>query len=593
MPGKRMLWLLCLFAGAAQALCPRWTPARATEEITHLQRQLRNWDRAYYRDGQTLIDDALYDSLQQRLRQWQHCFQPTATADSSAWGDNGTVDHPVAHTGVRKLPDKLAVAYWMQGKGPLFVQPKVDGVAVTLVYQQGKLTALISRGDGLKGQNWLDKAAYIPTLPQNIPDKRHMLVLQGELFLAMNAHRQAIDGGKNARAQVAGALMRQQPSARLSQLGLFIWAWPDGPQTMAQRQTALKQLGFGVADAWTQPVSDEEEVARWREHWFHAPLPFVTDGVVIHQERRSAGKQWMPGSSEEVAAWKYAPPVISSEVQSVDFPIGRTGKIAVVLNVAPVQLDDKTVRRVSLGSLARWRALDIVPGDQVAISLAGQGIPHFEDVVWRVVQRNRPEPPVAQNYHSLSCFYNSAGCRKQLLSRLSWLSQREALDLPGMQRSTWQRLLQHPNFLHLFSWLDMQSEQLSAVPGISPSKARQIMHYFNRVQHQPFRRWVKALGVPLPAAALNALSDNSWSQLLDRSLQSWQQLPGVGATLAQRIDVWLKDQQVREMIGFIQQWQAARKEEASTPLPYAETTESQVLPPPLESRAINAPDADS
>ncbi|GLR08892.1 NAD-dependent DNA ligase LigB [Mixta theicola] len=587
MSGKTALWLLCLFAGAAQALCPRWTPVRATEEIAHLQRQLRSWDKAYYRDGQTLIDDALYDSLQQRLRQWQHCFQPTAAPDRPAWADNGTASHPVAHTGVKKLPDKLAVAYWMQGKGPLWIQPKVDGVAVTLVYRQGELVALISRGDGLKGQNWLDKAAYIPALPQQIPDKRPVLVLQGELFLTVTDHRQATDGGSNARAQVAGALMRRQPSPLLSQLGIFIWAWPDGPQTMALRQTALKQLGFGLASAWTQPVINEEEVALWRARWFRSPLPFVTDGVVIHQARRSAGKQWLPGSNEEVAAWKYNPPVISSEVQSIDFPIGRTGKIAVVLNVAPVQLDDKTVRRVSLGSLARWQALDIVPGDQVAIGLAGQGIPHLEKVIWRVIQRNRPKPPDPQNYHSLSCFYNSADCRKQFLSRLSWLSQREVLDLPGIQRSTWQRLLQHPDFLHLFSWLNMDSEQLSALPGITPLRARQIVHYFNRVRHQPFRRWVKALGVPLPAAALNALPDNNWAQLLARSLQSWQQLPGVGATLAQRIDAWLKDQQVRELVDFIQQWQAAQKEEPSASSPYPDSLASP------ENKAITAPDADS
>lgn len=585
MSGKTALWLLCLFAGTAQALCPRWTPVRAAEEIAHLQQQLRSWDRAYYGDGETLIEDALYDNLQHRLRQWQHCFQPAAAPDRSVWADNGTVDHPVAHTGVKKLPDKLAVAYWMQGKGPLWVQPKVDGVAVTLVYHQGKLVSLISRGDGLKGQNWLEKAAYIPALPQAIPDKRPVLILQGELFLTMTDHRQVTDGGQNARAQVAGALRRQQPSPLLSQLGIFIWAWPDGPQTMTQRQAALKQLGFDVASAWTQPVSDEEEVALWRTRWFRSALPFVTDGVVVHQDRRSAAKQWIPGSNDESAAWKYTPPVVSSEVQSIDFPIGRTGKISVVLNVAPVQLDDKTVRRVSLGSLARWRALDIVPGDQVAIGLAGQGIPHLKKVIWRVIERTRPEPPVVENYHSLSCFYNRADCRKQFLSRLSWLSQRDVLDLPGIQRSTWQRLLQLPDFVHLFSWLEMESEQLATLPGITPLRAKQIVHYFNQVQHQPFRRWVKALGVPLPASALNALPDSTWPQLLARSLQSWLQLPGVGATLAQRIDTWLKDKQVREMIDFIQRWQAAQKGLASAALAQPEQ------PDPPETQGINVPDA--
>lgn len=569
MSGKCVLGLLWLFAGAAQALCPRWTPARAAEEIAHLQQQLRSWDRAYYRDGRTPIDDSLYDSLQQRLRQWQRCFQPATEPDRSVWADNGTLAHPVAHTGVKKLPDKLAVAYWMQGKERLWVQPKVDGVAVTLVYRQGELAALISRGDGLTGQNWLDKAAYIPAIPQHIADNRPLLVLQGELFLTVTDHQQAQAGGINARAQVAGALMRQQPSPLLSKLDVFIWAWPDGPSTMTQRQAALKQLGFELAAAWTQPVADEEDVALWRERWFRSPLPFVTDGVVIHQDRRSAGKQWMPGASDEVAAWKYTPALVSSEVQSIAFPIGRTGKIAAVLNVAPVQLDDKTVRRVSLGSLARWQALDIVPGDQVAIGLAGQGIPRFEKVIWRVLQRSRPTPPDAQKYHPLSCFYNRADCRKQFLSRLSWLSKRDVLDLPGVQRSTWQRLIQLPEFTHLFSWLTLNTAQLSTVSGITPLRARQLVHYFNLAQRQPFRRWVKALGVPLPAAALNALTDENWSQLLARSAQDWQRLPGVGATLAARIVSWLQNKQVREMIDFIEQQRVASIGAQTNRSPYA------------------------
>ncbi|QHM77624.1 DNA ligase B [Mixta theicola] len=566
MTGKHVLWLLWWCAGAAQALCPRWSPARATEEIAHLQQQLRSWDSAYYRDGETLIDDALYDSLQKRLRQWQHCFHASTAPDQPVWVADGTVAHPVAHTGVKKLADKLAVAYWMQGKGPLWLQPKIDGVAVTLVYRDGKLAALISRGDGLRGQSWLDKAPYIPAIPPQIPDRRPQLVLQGELFLTMTDHQQAAHGGRNARAQVAGALRRQEASPLLAQLGIFIWAWPDGPETMVMRQIALKRLGFGLSNDWTQRVTDEEEVARWRDSWFRMPLPFVTDGVVIHTDKRASGKQWMPGDNGFAAAWKYTPPIVSSEVRSVAFPVGRTGKVAAVLNVMPVQLDDKTVRRVSLGSLARWQALDIVPGDQVAISLAGQGIPRFEKVVWRVMQRDRPTAPDPQQYHPLSCFYNSMVCRQQFLSRLSWLSQRQVLNLPGIQRSTWQRLLQLPGFTHIFSWMTLEAEQLSTQAGISPLQARQIIHYFNMTRHLPLRRWIKALGAPVPEVTLSALPDNSWAQLLARDAHSWQQLPGVGIKLAHRIESWLKDKQVRDLITLIQQWQADAAYTATQPI---------------------------
>nr|MBA2817749.1 DNA ligase B [Candidatus Pantoea persica] len=91
---------------------------------------------------------------------------------------NGNVAHPVAHTGVRKLRDKLAMAYWMQNRRDLWVQPKIDGVAVTLVYEAGKLTALISRGDGLRGESWLAKAAWIPAIPLSIKSDVPRIVLR-------------------------------------------------------------------------------------------------------------------------------------------------------------------------------------------------------------------------------------------------------------------------------------------------------------------------------------------------------------------------------------------------------------------------------
>ncbi len=549
------LWrivLCCLLSLSAQAVCPVWSPTRALDEITQLQRQLEQWDDAYYREGHSLVDDVLYDSLHRRLQQWQRCFQPVSSPREPQWPAHGTVVHPVAHTGVKKLANNRAVHDWMQGKQGLWLQPKVDGVAVTLVYHHGQLVQMISRGDGLRGEDWLKKAQYIKAIPPRINSDLTRVVLQGEVFLPMSGHQQALQGGANARAQVAGALMRQTDSPLLAQLGIFIWAWPDGPDTMSERLAQLTTWGFGLTADWTQPVSDVQTVARWRDHWFHQPLPFVTDGVVVHREKRPPGKNWFPGHSDDMAAWKYVPPVVSSEVLSIDFPIGRTGKITTVLNLVPVQLDDKTVRRVNLGSLKRWQTLDIVPGDQVVISLAGQGIPRFEQVIWRVASRQYPAVPEGKHYNRMSCLTLTAACREQFLSRLSWLSQKTVLDMPGLQRSTWQRLMHLDDFSHLFSWLRFKPTQLTLLAGMSEARAQQLIHHFNLSRRQPFKQWIKALGVPVPNAALASLPDQNWQQLLARDVSGWQQLPGIGPTLAARIVAYLSDSQIKKLIDFLQ-----------------------------------------
>lgn len=547
--------LCCLFSIGcwAEALCPNWSPVRAGQEIAQLQTQLREWDDAYYRQGNNLVTDADYDSLQQRLQQWQRCFTPAQATYDAQLTTDGSTHHPVAHTGVRKLRDKLAVAYWMQDKSALWLQPKVDGVAVTLVYREGKLASLISRGDGLRGEEWLAKSAHIPSIPQHLNTLREKVVLQGELFLQMTDHQQARDGGKNARAQVAGAMMRHDTSPLLERLGVFIWAWPDGPNSLPDRLAQLTQWGFGLAQSWSRQVSNEEEVAVWRDRWFRESLPFVTDGVVIHQSPVSAGRDWQPGQGSWSAAWKYQPAEVSSEVLSVDFNVGRTGKIAVVLNLIPVQLEDKTVRRVNIGSLRRWRELDVIAGDEVTLTLAGLGIPRLERVIWRVAQRDYPASPQEGEFHGLTCLHFSADCRAQFLSRLSWLSQKSILDIAGVQRSSWQRLLDSGAITHLFSWLTLTPEQIAQANGITPARAQLIWHRFNLTRQQPLRRWVSALGLPLPRAALQALPDAQWSQLLTRTAESWQQLPGIGSVLAQRIVMMLQDAHLQQLIHFLQQ----------------------------------------
>lgn len=105
------------------------------------------------------------------------------------------------------------------------------------------------------------------------------------------------------------------------------------------------------------------------------------------------GENWLPGEGSWVVAWKYPPVAQIAEVRDIHFAVGRTGKISVVAALVPVLLDDKQVQRVSLGSVERWQRLDIATGDQIQVSLAGQGIPRFDKVVWRGEERQKPTPP--------------------------------------------------------------------------------------------------------------------------------------------------------------------------------------------------------
>ncbi|HGW5604697.1 TPA: NAD-dependent DNA ligase LigB [Escherichia coli] len=539
-----LISILC-WQSSVWAVCPAWSPARAQEEISRLQQQIKQWDDDYWKEGKSEVEDGVYDQLSARLTQWQRCFG-SEPRDVMMPPLNGAVMHPVAHTGVRKMVDKNALSLWMRECSDLWVQPKVDGVAVTLVYRDGKLNKAISRGNGLKGEDWTQKVSLISAVPQTVSGPLANSTLQGEIFLQREGHIQQQMGGINARAKVAGLMMRQDDSDTLNSLGVFVWAWPDGPQLMSDRLKELATAGFTLTQTYTRAVKNADEVARVRNEWWKAELPFVTDGVVVRAAKEPESRHWLPGQAEWLVAWKYQPVAQVAEVKAIQFAVGKSGKISVVASLAPVMLDDKKVQRVNIGSVRRWQEWDIAPGDQILVSLAGQGIPRIDDVVWRGAERTKPTPP-ENRFNSLTCYFASDVCQEQFISRLVWLGSKQVLGLDGIGEAGWRALHQTHRFEHIFSWLLLTPEQLQNTPGIAKSKSAQLWHQFNLARKQPFTRWVMAMGIPLTRAALNASDERSWSQLLFSTEQFWQQLPGTGSGRARQVIEWKENAQIKKL----------------------------------------------
>ena len=539
-----LISILC-WQSSVWAVCPAWSPARAQEEISRLQQQIKQWDDDYWKEGKSEVEDGVYDQLSARLTQWQRCFG-SEPRDVMMPPLNGAVMHPVAHTGVRKMVDKNALSLWMRERSDLWVQPKVDGVAVTLVYRDGKLNKAISRGNGLKGEDWTQKVSLISAVPQTVSGPLANSTLQGEIFLQREGHIQQQMGGINARAKVAGLMMRQDDSDTLNSLGVFVWAWPDGPQLMTDRLKELATAGFTLTQRYTRAVKNADEVARVRNEWWKAKLPFVTDGVVVRGAKEPESRHWLPGQAEWLVAWKYQPVAQVAEVKAIQFAVGKSGKISVVASLAPVMLDDKKVQRVNIGSVRRWQEWDIAPGDQILVSLAGQGIPRIDDVVWRGAERTKPTPP-ENRFNSLTCYFASDVCQEQFISRLVWLGSKQVLGLDGIGEAGWRALHQTHRFEHIFSWLLLTPEQLQNTPGIAKSKSAQLWHQFNLARQQPFTRWVMAMGIPLTRAALNASDERSWSQLLFSTEQFWQQQPGTGSGRARQVIEWKENAQIKKL----------------------------------------------
>ncbi|MGQ7246554.1 NAD-dependent DNA ligase LigB [Halomonas sp. V046] len=519
------------------AECPDWPGEQAEQELSRLSERLGAWNLAYRRDGSSPVSDDVYDQAQARLAALRTCFPRVALEPNVALpSPTGEVrSHPYPQTGLAKLAGRDEVAAWLARHPGAWVQPKVDGVAVSLVYQEGELGAVISRGDGHSGQDWIRHGRVIDAIPARLSDawrdlsRDDRLVLQGELYLRSEGHVQRDDGSAGARSQVAGWLARDELGEELGRrLGLFVWGWPDGPDALPERLAGLTRLGFDESARFSVAVDDLSEVSRWRERWYASPLPFATDGVVLRQGHRPGGDTWLAEPPDWAAAWKYPPREALAEVRAIEFRIGRTGRITPMARLEPVRIDDRTLRYVSLGSLQRWRRLDLAPGDEVVIRLAGSVIPRLDAVAWRAVRRAAVTAPDPERYHPLSCWHPTQGCREQFLARLDWLGGDRALALDGIGPGTWAALVEAGLVDDVLAWRSLVRRQLREVPGIGEQAAEDLARRLAGAEKRGFRRWLVALGAPPLPDVLPA----TWAEIARRSVDDWRSVDGIGEVRA-------------------------------------------------------------
>ena len=458
------------------------TEADAANELMRLARAIAKHDRLYHADDAPEITDQEYDALVRRNAALEEAFPHLVRDDSPsrkvgheiAASPLSKVTHEVRMMSLDNAFDDAEVAEFVARvrrflalgeDAPLVftAEDKIDGLSLSLRYEQGKLVRAATRGDGQVGEDVTPNVAHIADIPQQLPDDApEIFEVRGEVYMERAAFaelnaRQEEAGGKtfaNPRNAAAGSL-RQKDASVTAARPLRFWAhgWGAASEVPGESQVEVMQRiaewGIPVSPFFTRCESLEEMLAHYAKiAEQRADLPYEIDGVVYKVDRLDLQQRlgFVAKAPRWAIARKFPAERAETTLESIDIQVGRTGKLTPVGRLAPVLVGGVTVTNVTLHNRDEIERLGVRPGDRVLVQRAGDVIPQ---VVENLTPDAEREPFVFPD-HCSECGSEAVSeegevdvrctggliCPAQRTERLKHFVSRAALDIDGLGEKT-------------------------------------------------------------------------------------------------------------------------------------------------------------
>ncbi len=452
------------------------TPTQAQARIEELTTQINHHNRLYYQADQSEISDYEFDKLLEELIALENEFPELLKVDSPSQRVGGTItkEFETALHGQRMLSlgntyseAELLAFDERVAKGlghrdyEYFCELKFDGVAISLVYENGQLVRAVTRGDGTKGDVVTENIKTITNIPLAIKAEHvpAYFEVRGEIFLPrkefekINTARAAADEAllANPRNAASGTVKMQDSSIvakrRLNCYFYQLLGDEIGVDNHAEAIHLIEKWGFNVSPTYLKCPTLEDVLAyieEWKEK--RLQLPLDTDGVVLkinnYEQRGELG--FTAKIPRWAIAFKYQAESAASELLSITYQVGRTGAITPVANLSPVHLAGTTVKRASLHNANEIERLGLHEGDTVAVEKGGEIIPKITAVFTDL--RKNGSKPIAYITHCPECGStlernvgeakhfcpNSEGCPPQVLGKIEHFVHKRAMDIDSM-----------------------------------------------------------------------------------------------------------------------------------------------------------------
>ncbi|HSI13825.1 MAG TPA: NAD-dependent DNA ligase LigA [Chthoniobacter sp.] len=519
--------------------------------IAQLRQQLEEHNRRYYDEATPTISDAEYDALFRELRDLEDAHPELITPDSPTRrvGEKATagfkqVQHAVPMLSLDNLFAKEGfetLRKWIGSVEKLvpgeklewFVEPKVDGLAVSLLYENGIFTRGATRGDGERGDDITDNLKTLRSIPLRLhgKDVPEVLEARGEVYLPVagfqRIREEMIAAGEepfaNARNTAAGTLKQLDP-ALVAKRPLEIVLYGLGelsvepPPTQAALLAWFKDLGLRVPKFTRVCHTGEEVMAAIEElDAIRDGFGYETDGAVIKlnsmEQRERVG--FHSRAPKWAKAWKYVSEQAETVLESITIQVGRTGVLTPVAELRPVFLRGSTISRATLHNEDEIKRKDIRIGDTVVIEKAGEVIP----AVVKVVLEKRPatakpfhfptecpvcKTPVKRDPDFAAWVCENVNCPAQLTRRLEYFAKRGALDIDGLGGVVADKVVERGVVRDPLDLFELATETLATLnlgtdeePRIFGEKnATKVTEAIKRARTMPLARWLHALAIP-------------------------------------------------------------------------------------------------
>jgi len=571
--------------------------ARAAE----LRKEIEHHNELYYAQDASEIGDDEYDALLNELRGLEAEHPELQTPDSPTQRVGAKPlerFEPVAHLqpmlSLANARNEEELRAWLQRSERFLeregveaaeicfvTEPKIDGLAISLLYKNGVFVRGATRGDGEIGEDVTQNLRTIKSIPKRVEGAPPVLEVRGEAYLPrsvfarINEERAAagLPTFANPRNSAAGSIRQLDPAAAASR-PLSIWAYSIGAvegiefETHYESLEWLREHGLPISPDVERHQTLDEVVAAcraWEER--REGLDFEIDGVVVKVDDLALQRQLGVVGREPrgAIAWKFRPMTATTTLRRIAWNVGRTGHMVPFAELEPVQVSGVTVKLATLHNEEDIVRKDVREGDEVIVTRAGDVIPRVVSPTPRA-QANPdrapvPGPPercpacgseiVKPEGSAWSICPNRAGCPGQLFQGVKQFVSRGAMDIEGLGEERVLQFLRDGAIDGVAGIYDLTAERLLEIEGFKDVSANKLIQAIDRSKQQPFHRLLFGLGIA-GIGGVNARALTGHFQTMDALLEATpeqiEEVPGIGPILAEQIAETLSEEEMHLLI---------------------------------------------